>query len=203
MAPTEIPFVARGASGRVVIHYGVNDDPFRWGYDLVELPFDTERARGCPVLEATVDHPAEGYAAQFGWIQVVRYGVPGEAETAIVDAPPQMADAGIPWAAWGTRPTLFDAPSTSELQFRFRAQTFLGASPDAVMTPVVEPLCGFSWGYDVHDGTPAPVPISLDGLSGWRDARKLLARHCPGWIFLEAQARCTAQGTQPTACDEH
>jgi hypothetical protein len=189
MAAIDIPFVARGTSGRALIEYGVNDDPARWGYRLVGLPFDIECARGCPVLEATVDYPALGYAAQLGWIQTIQYGVPGAPQVAMVDAPPQMADAGIPWAAWGVRPTLFDAPSTSELEFRFRAQTFLAASADAVMTRVVEPLCGFSWGYDVHDGVPAVAPIAVNGFSGWRGARELLASHCPGWTFLESRVR--------------
>ena len=116
MAVIEIPFVARGIPGRAVIQYGVNDDPSRWGYRLVGVPFDIECARGCPVMEATVAYPAEGYAAQLGWIQIIRYGVPGGAEVAMVDAPPQLADAGTPWAAWGVRPTLFDAPSTSEFE---------------------------------------------------------------------------------------
>ena len=57
-------------------------------------------------------------------------------------------------------------------------------SPDSVMSPVVEPVCGFSWGYEVHQGKPTTVPISVDGLSGWADARELLARHCPRWTFL-------------------
>jgi hypothetical protein len=187
MAVIEIPFVARGIPGRALIRYEINDDPSRWGYRLVELPFDIECARGRPVLEATVDYRAEGYAAQLGWIQIIRYGVPGGAEVAMVDAPPQLADAGIPWAAWGVRPTLFDAPSTSELEFRFRAQTFLAMSPDAVMTKVVEPLCGFSWGYNVYDGVPAVAPVVVNGLSGWRGARELLVSHCPGWAFLESR----------------
>ena len=186
MASVEIPFVARGVSGRALIRYGVNDDPPRWGYRLVGLPFDIECARGCPVLEAAVDYSAEGYAAQLGWIQIIRYGDPRGAEAAIVDAAPQLADAGIPWAAWGVRPTLFDAPSTSESEFRFRAQTFLASTPDAVMTKVVEPLCGFSWGYDVCDGVPAVAPIAVNGLGAWRSAREVLAGHCQGWTFLEA-----------------
>ena len=194
MDAIEIPFVARGLPGRALVRYGVNDDPSRWGYRLIGLPFDIECARGCPVLEASVDYPAEGYAAQLGWIQIIRYGVPRGAEAAIVDAPPQMADAGIPWAAWGVRPTLFDAPSTSELEFRFRALTFLASSPDAVMTKVVAPLCGFSWGYDVHDGVPAVAPIAVNGLCGWRGARELLSSHCQGWTFLEPCVTRSAPG---------
>jgi hypothetical protein len=176
-----IPFELRGIRGVARIRYGANEDPLRWGYDL--LPFDIERARGCPVLEAGVEYPADGYASNFGWVQIIRYGRPSEAEVAIVDLPPQLADSGIPWVAWGARPTLFDAPSTSDRDFRFRADTFLAASPDSVMTPVVEPICGFSWGYRVDRGAPTCLPLTLDGLTHWASARKLLTEHCPGWTF--------------------
>lgn len=39
--------------------------------------------RGFPIMEASVDHPAEGYAADMGWLQV-RYDIrdPGEEEQA-------------------------------------------------------------------------------------------------------------------------
>src|SRR6187200_2356602 len=60
----------------------------------------------------------------------------------------------MPYFAFGVRPTFFDAPSTDDRDYEFRAAAFLTASPDALMTPVVEPLCGFSWGYRVVDETP-------------------------------------------------
>ena len=134
------------------------------------------------MLRATVDHPAEGYGATLGWTQIVRYG-DAEQGRSVVDAPPQMAHAGIPWAYWGIRPTFFDAPSTPEREFTFRAHTFLAFSPDAVISPEVEPLCGFSWGYDVHEGHPSVVPLTVDGMKRWCDARPVLERHCPGWRF--------------------
>ncbi len=53
----------------VQIRYGRNDDPKRWGYDLLALDFDIDAARGFPVIEARVEYPAEGYAAVMSWIQ--------------------------------------------------------------------------------------------------------------------------------------
>ena len=62
---TSIPFELRGVSGRVEVEYLVNEDPARWGYPILELEsFDVERARGCPVARATIEYPAEGYAAE-------------------------------------------------------------------------------------------------------------------------------------------
>ena len=47
------------------VEYLVNEDPARWGYPILELEsFDVERARGCPVARATIEYPAEGYAAE-------------------------------------------------------------------------------------------------------------------------------------------
>ena len=94
-----------------------------------------------------------------------------------------MADAGVPWMSWGTRPTFFDAPSAAHADLRWRADAFLAATPDSVMSPVVEPLCAFSWGYDARNGVPSPVPVTVDGLRRWADARPLLAGHSPGWTF--------------------
>jgi hypothetical protein len=92
---TRIPFVLRDVPGSVHVDYGVNNDPAAWGYELLTSPYDAEISRGCPVMQATVAHPAQGYAAQLGWIQILDWGVPGQQEK-IVDRPPQMADAGIP-----------------------------------------------------------------------------------------------------------
>jgi hypothetical protein len=70
---TELRFALRGVPGTVTVRHGVNEDPRRWGYHVLDLPDLVERSRGFPVVEAAIEHPAEGYAAAMGWIQVVRY----------------------------------------------------------------------------------------------------------------------------------
>lgn len=154
------------------------------GYELLGLAYDIELARGCPVLQASVDHSADGYGAALGWIQIVRYGTTAQ-ELSIVDVPPQMAQAGITWASWGVRPTFFDTPPTPERESRFRADTFLAFSPDAVISPKVELLRGFSWGYDVHAGRASVVSLALDGMNRWPDTCVILRRHCPGSTFRD------------------
>jgi hypothetical protein len=176
-------FELRGAPGTVTVRHGVNDDPRRWGYHVLELEYDFERSRGFPVVEATVEHPAEGYAAVMGWIQVARYDEPDAEQEVFVDVAPQLQGKGIPWMSFGIRPAYFDAPSTTSDDAAFRADAFLAVTPDGLMTPVAEPLCGFSWGYDVVAGTPAPTPVTPAGPERWAAIRPPLAAACPDWTF--------------------
>jgi hypothetical protein len=178
-----LPFELRGRPGTVHVRHGVNEDPRRWGYHLLDMPELVERSRGFPVVEATVEHPAEGYAAVMGWIQVARYREQGEDEELFVDVAPQLKGSGMPWMSFGVRPAYFDAPSTDSDDATFRADAFLAASPDGVMTPVAEPLCGFSWGYDVAGGVPAPAPVTPAGPERWAAMVPALAGACPGWTF--------------------
>jgi hypothetical protein len=180
---TVLEFELRGAPGTVTVRHGINDDPRRWGYDVLDLSYDFERSRGFPVVEASVEHPAEGYAAVMGWIQVARYREPGAEEDVIVDVAPQLRGSGVPWFSFGVRPAFFDAPSTTADEATFRFDAFLAVSPDAVMTPVAEPLCGFSWGCDVTGGTPASTPLTPAGAERWAAIRPALAAACPEWSF--------------------
>jgi hypothetical protein len=180
---TELRFELRGVPGTVTVRYGTNDGPRRWGYDVLDLPYDFERSRGFPVVEASVEHPAEGYAAVMGWIQVARYRESGADEEVIVDVAPQLRGSGVPWFSFGVRPAFFDAPSTTADDATFRFDAFLAVSPDAVMTPVAERLCGFSWGCDVVGGMPASTPLTPAGAERWEANRPAVAAACPDWTF--------------------
>jgi hypothetical protein len=179
----DLAFELRGRPGTVHVRHGVNEDPRRWGYDLLEMPDLVERSRGFPVVEATVEHGAEGYAAVMGWLQVVRYRDDESGEELIVDVAPQLQGAGVPWMSFGVRPAYFDAPSTTSDEAAFRADAFLAVTPDALMTPVAEPLCGFSWGYDVTGGVPARAPLAPAGPERWAAMVPALAAAYPKWTF--------------------
>ncbi len=185
---TSIPFELRGLSGTVEVEYLVNEDPARWGYPILELEsFDVERARGAPVTRATVDYPAEGYAAEMAWIQIVEHRTaPAEPEI-IVDVAPQMeaSRAAMPYMAFGVRPTFFDAPGTDDPEYEFHAVAFLTASPDALMTPVVGPLCGFKWGYRVVASDPRIAPLEPAGDDDWAWVKAQLEGRYPRWTFLD------------------
>lgn len=179
-----LPFRVRNVDGCVRISYGLNDDPIRWGYGILGFtPIET--ARGYPVLQATVEYPAEGYAAILSWIQVVRYWVGDEERpTTLVDVAPQMRDSGVPYFSWGIQPTLFDAPAFGdEPNVVWRAWSFLTYTPDALMTPVIEPACGFLWGYDIRGGVIQPMEVQPASHTDWLDIRDELRARYPKWRF--------------------
>jgi hypothetical protein len=181
-----LPFRIRGVDGSVRVSYSRNEDPRRWGYDLLGLDFDIEMARGFPIIEASVEWPLEGYAAKMGWIQVVRYSVGDQADaTVIVDVAPQLKDSGVPFIAFGVRPTTFDAPATTEANVMWRAVTFLTYGPNAHMTRTVKPAVGLRWGYDVRDGVCHPVAVKVASGGDWNDARDELRKRYPEWTFLK------------------
>jgi len=100
----DLPFNLEGAPGRVAVAVEVNDDPEALGC--------VPAARGFPYCTATVSHPARGYAAALGWIQLVRSsdGDRGGDEFEIDPYEP-LGHVPHPFAFFGFLPTLFDAPS--------------------------------------------------------------------------------------------
>jgi hypothetical protein len=178
-----LPFRIHGAEGSVRVVHGRNEDPRRWGYHL--LDFDIDAARGFPVVEATVEFALEGYAANMGWLQLVRYRVAERGdETVIVDVAPQLRESKMPFLSFGLRPTMFDAPATTDPHVTWRAASFLTYAPDCLMTPTIRPACGFRWGYDVRDGSPEPTELLVAGRDDWLDLRTELEPRYPDWTFL-------------------
>jgi hypothetical protein len=139
------------------------------------------------VIEGRVQYPAKGYLGFLGWIQAVDYVVGrGSSEEVVIVAPDvaaQFRDANTPYLAYGIEPRLFDAPSFTQKNVDWTARAFLTYTPDLLMTPVVEPLCGCSWGYAVTDGIVSPKPLEPSTLEDWRLARKRLRARLPSWTF--------------------
>lgn len=190
-AHISLPFRLRGHDGNVTVEYSVNEDPGRWGYPLLGLSYPAEAARGFPVCRASVEYPGEGYAAAMGWVQVIRYGTEiDEEQTVLVDTAPQLSDARVPYFSWGVCPGFFDAPSTPQKGIIWKADAFLVATPDALMSRTVQPVCGFTWGYTTHEG-PEPLPLGLADHTTWTAACMVLRPRYPSWHF------------DPTWADEH
>ena len=179
-----LPFSLRGAPGVVDVSVTVNDDPLALGCHLLDPSLPPDAAAGFPVCRATVELEAEGYAGALGWVQLVRSTDAGN-----VFAPDPLAlfrDVATPFAFFGIKPELFDAP------FRFpredltwTAHTFLCAVPDGVMSRVVSPALAFSWGFTVADEVvtlvqPAALPPWI-----WSDQVPVLASAYPTWTFSQ------------------
>jgi len=193
----EISFTLRGLEGAVTVVYGPNDDPVRWGYGLLDLPWPSSLAHGLPVVEARVSSSHEGYAAVMAWIQVVRIHVSelstplvsgGEkapaGDHAWVDGPPQLRGLAVPFVSFGHCPTLFDAPASTESDIRFVADAFLTASPDALISRRSQPCAGFRWGYATQkDRKPELLSLSILGEREWANALPILQEAYTDWEF--------------------
>jgi hypothetical protein len=187
MTGKSIAFSLRDIDGRVDIAYGINDDPKRWGFHLFGPDWDIESARGFPVLEARVRYRAEGYAAFLGWIQVARFTVRDdsapEAIWAAPDIGPRSRDADGPYTNFGIEPVFFDATASDASDEEFLARTFLTYTPDCLVSRVVEPLCGFTWGYDIEHGTVRPRELRGSSVDDWLEAVERLRLRLPTWTF--------------------
>ena len=191
------PFALRGEEGEVRIAFYENDDPDRWGYRVLDLPWPSSLAKGLPVIHAQVSTPLEGYAAVMAWIQVVRIHV-AEASTALipgsekaptgnhvwVGGPPQLRGLGVPFVSFGHCPSLFDAPASTESEIRFVADSFLTVSSNALLSRRSAACFGIRWGYATRGDEPAeliePTPLSV---SDWERALPTLRESYPDWTF--------------------
>jgi hypothetical protein len=189
LASYSFPFLLRGVAGAIHVRYGVNDDPRRWGYESLNLDwYQEDFVRGFPVMEASVEHSAEGYGADMGWMQIVEYEVrdPGEEERVTVfDVPPQLSHTDMPYLAFGVRPTAFDAPAISSREVTWRANTFLTYTPDAVLSRVVRSVGGFTWGYDVVAGVVSVAPLAAASRDAWTALMPALEERFPNWTLLD------------------
>jgi hypothetical protein len=180
---TSVPFSLRGVPGQVLIEYGPNEDPVRWGYDTLGPRFLPDMARGFPVIQATIAYEREGYAAFMGWLQVVRASVLDTGETlTMFDVNPQMGDMEMPFIALGVRPTLFDAPTTTERNVTWEADTFLVHTPD-VISRSISHTCGFRWGYRLTSGEVEVIPVSVSNEADWERNLPGLRKRYPTWTF--------------------
>lgn len=191
-----IPFRLRDFDGLVEVHYGVNEDPPRWGMQYLEIadPTELHLAIGYPVLLATVQYAAEGFASELQWVQLVTTRVHDAPPEVMCDTAPQMAGVAMPFMSFGVKPVLFDAPVRLEAGLWWHAESFLTHTPDVLMSKVVAPVCGFTWGFDIEaDGPQVHELVVLDG-SAWTEARGHLARMYPDWRF-EHLGRCLKTGS--------
>jgi hypothetical protein len=173
----EIRFDFGDEHGRVWVEAEPNADPVAFG--------KRERERGMPVCTASVEFSARGYRALLGWVQLVRE--PSAAGGFEIDPFDLFADSGAPFAWYGIRPVLFDAPSRWRSGVvQWQAHSFLTIGPWDVDRRLVVPLVGFAWGYDQDSEDRLQLsPVRLLGPADWNSHRHYMAKRYPAWKFSD------------------
>lgn len=192
-ARLRIGFTLRGLDGRIDASLAVNDDPDAFGYSLISGGSPVELARGFPVCRATVAYPADGYAAVFGWTQLVR-STDASQPGFEMDPIAIYRDVSTPFAWYGLKPELFDAPwRETRDDMVWEAHSFLCVTPDAVVTPRAQAIAGFGWGFAVTGGRVDLAPLAALGSEVWDGHLSLLRASYPGWRFDAAYRRDRAR----------
>jgi hypothetical protein len=178
-----IPFSLRGIGGLLDVSISPNTDPEAIGYTVLSYGLPVDFARGFPVCRATVTYPADGYAAIFGWTQVVR-----STDTATggfeMDPIAIYRDVATPFAWYGIRPELFDAPARDPIaDMDWEAHSFLCISPDAVLTRQVQAIAGFRWGFSIAGQDISFARPATLNPQAWDNHLDLLRNDYPEWTF--------------------
>jgi hypothetical protein len=107
----EIPFTLRGIRGAIELSISENVDPRSVGFELFAGGSPADAARGFPICRAGVRYAADGYAAVFGWTQMVRSTDAGNRFE--MDPIAIYESVATPYAWFGVKPEAFDAPHAS------------------------------------------------------------------------------------------
>jgi hypothetical protein len=178
-----VAFSLRGINGLIAVSVTRNADPAAIGYSVLSHGLPVDFARDFPVCRATVTYPADGYAAVFGWTQLVR-STDSASAAFEMDPIAIYRDVATPYAWYGLRPELFDAPSRdSRDDLNWEAHSFLCVSPDAVITPRVQAIAGFSWGFTITSDDISLTPPTVLGPQAWDSHLDLLTTSYPDWTF--------------------
>ncbi len=172
----QIPFVRAGQRGEVGAVVELVEDPVAVG-----KPVGTE---GFPSCLATVSYSGRGYDALFGWVQLVR-AEDFDGRQFALDPLRFFEDASAPHCFYGICPTLFDAPSRDErYELDWTAQSFLSPINLFETDPEVQPLLGFSWGFDIDAQKVLAVkPTKALSASDWEQHIPYLSDRFPTWRF--------------------
>jgi hypothetical protein len=173
--PGSSPYIHDSAAGSVTVDVELVDEP-----EMVGMP---PGAGGFPCCSASIEHPAQGYRAMFGWVQLVHStDSPSNGTAFEVDPFFLFEDASSPYAFFGVRPTLFDAASRDERKpLAWLAHRLLAWPPLEETERHVVPLTGFSWGFDIDDtGRITPRPMRALAPGEWDTHRPYLSACHPG-----------------------
>ncbi len=182
----KIPFRHAGHSGVVRVRFGRSRSSAESGFDSLGKKYARFDAAGFPTMRACVSYDGKGYRRFFAWIQFVDHDFGARRRcTSVVDVPPSLIGFGVPFAAAGECPILFDSPATTARRpGKFSAETFLCAVSLVDRKMPIRPLAAFGWGYELDAALTirgrAPAALPKDA---WLARVPLLKQTCPRWAY--------------------
>ncbi|KAK5999988.1 hypothetical protein QM012_005076 [Aureobasidium pullulans] len=168
-----------------------NKDPAKVGSCLTFPEQPIENFVGFPICNAKVKSPTDvGYAAVYGWIQMVREA-PLDLESKApsdlweFDPIPITADSDTPFIWFGPEPQLFDAPFRSNrTEMDWTSWSFLTYIKDSVMSRSVRPILVLEWGFRINGGNVTMKALRLiDVHEAWETQREMLEKRFGSWSF--------------------
>jgi hypothetical protein len=170
-----LDFQCRNQLGVISAEVVANSRPLSFGGDEAEN-------LGFPVCTASVAYDGDGYAAMFGWVQLVRSTDAGPD----FEKDPFLLFPAVehPYPFYGYKPTLFDAPGRAHRNdMDWLAHTFLAMTPIEPDARLVKPLQGFSWGFTIRDGGVILSAIRPLAARAWVRHLPYLEETYPDWRF--------------------
>lgn len=159
------------------------------------LPFFPEQPMNAfldfPVCNARVRSPDDdGYAAVYGWIQMVReapldFQSSQSSDLWELDPIPTTANIDTPFIWFGPEPQLFDAPfRANRTDMDWTCWSFLTYIEDALMSKSVRPILVFEWGFEIDCGNVCIKSLSLINVrDAWEQQREMLEKMFGSWSF--------------------
>jgi len=202
MTIENIPFVLNHKPGILQVECEVNQSASKSGFDLFAgNNFDVAICIGYPTMRAYVkSYEGTGYATACAWIQIVTRWEFASLEAIepvnivpSVDTHPILAEAGIPFFAFGFPAEIFDAPCNNLnglAKLDWIADTFFVTMPNRTNGYLISCLAGFRWGYTEYDldgkRQVEISPLEVITPAAWKQNLFLLQNQFPKWGYASA-----------------
>jgi len=183
-----VPFVLRNSSGHVDVEIRASLGSADSGGIFLDSTLPPNAGAGLPICTANIVYEASGYAAAMGWVQLVHSSDSGHPDRFELDPLALLRNANTPYAFFGIKPQLFDAPQRdSHAELTWQARSYLAVTSDAVISAEALPVAGFSWGFGISRAGITIEPPALLDIASWADHVGLLESEHPGWRFTSGQ----------------
>jgi hypothetical protein len=179
-----VGFALRGHQGEIAVRIRPSRGEVDSGAPLLGSSRPRHSDKGLPVCNATVSFGGKGYVAAMGWVQLVQSSDAADPNVYEMDPLALFRGVNTPYAFFGIKPTLFDAPYRDRTRdVTWRARSYLAITSDGVISQEALPVTGFTWGFHIiRSVVTIEPPRQLDARS-WESHLDVLERDYPGWRF--------------------